>query len=365
MPHNPSLEPKQKAFRVLFGQKPLTKFKDYKSSIKVELIKYDDREQMLRGTYDFVKATWSEDGKESERATEEQMKDALNQMLSGKALGLGLETVNMMFRISGITRIDTHQIVRQRIGVTFSQQCTGDRFLTHNDAMVEEAVAKDPDNLKAYMDATLAAKEAYALMNDNGVSIQAARAILPHNLETFIFMNTNLMTLLFFFQKRIDDGSQTWQINEIARQMAAEVVKVYPELEAVFEKHKTKFKFQKEASADRKNMFSTGLYIPKEDEFDYHENDFLYPMKKEEMHFTGNPIEPRYFWGKQEVVEDEYNYIKDKYEKFEKDTKSKGIGSIEEIKAAGHKLNEEIYDDLGGNKGRFAKEFREESESSS
>ena len=126
--HDPNLIPKKHEFGILFGQKPLTKFKDYRKSIKVDLIKYDDREQMLKGTYDFAKATWSVDGRESDDATEEEMKDALAQMIGGKALGLGLETINLMFRMSGINRIDTHQIVRQRIGVTFSQMCSGGSY---------------------------------------------------------------------------------------------------------------------------------------------------------------------------------------------------------------------------------------------
>lgn len=340
--HNPNLIPKKHAFRVLFGQKPLTKFKDYRQSIKVDLIKYDDPTQMINGTYDFVKATWSEDGRESERATEEQKKDALKQMLSGKALGLGLETVNFMFRISGITRIDTHQIVRQRIGVTFSQQCTGDRFLHHTDVLVEESIAKHAGALGVFMNATLLAKNAYAELNDYpDISIQTTRSITPHNLETFIFMNTNLMTLLFFHQKRIDDGSQTWQINEIAQQMADEVCKVFPDLKEVFEKNKTKFKFQKEASADRNNSFSTSLYIPKNDDFEYHERDFLYPMKKEEMHLTNTPMQPRYFWGMREVNEDQYYQIKKKYDELDQ-SNHVGDFSNEEIIKRANAVNDDI-----------------------
>lgn len=314
MPHKPELSPKKHAFRVLFGQKPLTKFTDYRRSIRVDLLSPEPKEAMMNRIYDFVKATWSEDGKESSRATKDQMKDALNQMLSGKALGLGLETINFTFRISGISRIDTHQIVRQRIGVTFSQQCTGDRMMHHNDVLVEESINNNPKAIAGFMNATLAAKNSYADMIDTGdISIQAARSILPHNLSTFIFMNTNLMTLLFFHQKRIDDGSQTWQINEIAQQMADRVCEVYPELKDVFERNKKKFKFQKEASADRKNSFSTGLYVPKDDEFDYHDRDFLYPKKKNEMHFTGTPIEDTYYWGVTKITKDQYETVKLSY----------------------------------------------------
>lgn len=344
MPHNPELEPKRKSFKVLFGQIPLTKFKDYKKAIKVELLNPEPEDQMMERIYPFVKATWC-DTPEEGVGTKEEMKDALQQMLSGKALGLGLETVNLTFRISGITRIDTHQIVRQRIGVVFSQQCSGDRFLNHNDILVEESIAKNPENLSSFIAATLATKDAYAKMNDNGVSIQAARTIIPQNLETFILMHTNLSTLLFFYQKRIDDGSQTWQINEIARQMAEEVCKAYPELKEVFEKHKTKFKFQKEASADRKNSFSTSLYIPKADEFEYNEKDFLYPMKKEEMHFTGTPIDTTYYWGRSRVIKEQYEYIKEQYNELNKKVKENNW-SIEEIKEEAKEVNRGIISHL-------------------
>jgi thymidylate synthase (FAD) len=319
MPHVANLEPKKHAFTVLFGQRPLTRFKDYKTSIKVDLIKYDDPVSMMRGTYDFCKATWSEDGRESERASEKDLQDALDAMLSGKALGLGLETVNFMFRISGITRLDTHQIVRQRIGVTFSQQCTGDRFLHHNDVLVEECISNDKQSYIAYRDATLATKMSYASMIDNGVSIQAARAITPQNLETFIFMNINLATLIFFYQKRIDDGSQTWAMNEISRQMERAVCEKFPQLQSVFDKAKTKFTFQRDAGKDRKNTFSTSLYVPKVDEYDYNIRDFLYPTTKEAMHYLGNPMPDQYYWGTEHVTKGQYDYVKNAYDDFNKE----------------------------------------------
>jgi thymidylate synthase (FAD) len=346
MPHVQTLQPKHHAFKVLFGQKPLTCFKDYRNSIKVDLIKYDNRDTMLQGTYDFVKATWSEDGRESERATKEEMDEALSAMLSGKALGLGLETVSFIFRISGITRLDTHQIVRQRIGVTFSQQCTGDRMLHHNDVLVEESIANQPVHLKNFVDATLQTKNTYAGMIDSqAISIQAARSLLPHNLETFIFMKIDLSTLLFFHSKRIDDGSQTWQMNVISQQMADAVCEVYPELKDVFERNKKRFKFQKEASADRKNIFSTGLYVPLDDEFDYHDRDFLYPIKKNDMHFTNTPVEPLYFWGTKQIDSVKYKEIKDLYEQLDKEVKSNYMTN-EEICTKAQIINTSIENTL-------------------
>jgi thymidylate synthase (FAD) len=315
MPHVETLTPKKHAFNVKFGQLPLTHFKDYRKSIKVELLEPEPKDKMMKRIYQFVKATWSDTSEENANPTQEQMQEALSAMLSGKALQLGLETVNLTFKISGINRVDTHQIVRQRIGVTFSQQCTGDRDLRHNDVLVDECICSNNDLLDEFLKTTLRTKDSYSKMSDSLlVSIQTARTILPHNMETYILMNTNLATLLFFHQKRIDDGSQTWSINVIAQQMADEVCKAYPELVSVFEKNKTRFQFQRKASADRTNNFSTGLYVPKDDEFDYHLRDFLYQKKKEEMHFTGTPIQDKFYWGRTEVNEDVYSQIQEAYE---------------------------------------------------
>ena len=342
MSHNENLVPKKHEFSILFGQTPLTKFKDYRSSIKVELLNPEPKETMMKRIYQFVKATWADDPSQNENATDQQMEDALNAMLSGKALGLGLETVNLTFKISGITRIDTHQIVRQRIGVTFSQQCTGDRMMHHNEVLMEECINGSLSR-SDFIGATLDAKLTYAKMIDNGVSIQAARTILPHNLETFIFMNTNLATLLFFYQKRIDDGSQTWEINEVARQMADQVCKAYPELAQVFDKAKKKFRFQREASADRANTFSTSLYLPKEDEFEYHNRDFLYNATKEDMHFTETPVEDEYFWGKRKVSRNAYEVIKKMYKELDEQIHEENP-SNEEIFRLAALTNQNIYE---------------------
>lgn len=355
MGHNPKLTPKIHAFPNLMGQMPLTRIRDYSRSIKVELVKHDDPVKMIEGTYDFVKATWSVDGRESERATSEQMQEALSQMLQGKSLQLGLETVNFIFRISGITRLDTHQIVRQRIGVTFSQQCSGDQFWTHHDILMEPAIDFSSSS-ELFKKTALEAKMAYAQMvsDYNNVSLQAARSILPHCLDTFIFMKVDLATLLFFHQKRIDNGSQTWQMNYIAQQMADEVVKVFPDLASAFEKNKTRFKFQKEASKDRKNTLSTGLYLPDPDEFDYHEQDFLYQKTKDDMHFTHSKEMPEmsteYYWGKTEITKQDYEDIELKYDTLNRTALKNHWGNIEVLTEA-EKINRGIIDALSKSKG--------------
>lgn len=345
MPHQPSFTPKKHPMLLPFGQTPLTRFKDYKNSIKVDLIKSDTLDSMLDATYDFVKATWSEDGRESSRSSQVEKIDAINQMLEGKALQLGLETIQFIFRISGITRIDTHQIVRQRIGVTFSQQCTGDRFLHHNDVLVERAIANKDELYDEYIESSLRGKMTYAKLCDGDVSMQAARAILPQNLETFIFMKLDLGTLLMFYRKRIDIGSQTWQMNEISRQMAEEVCKKFPMLKRVFDKYKDSFKFQKMAASDRSNTFSTSLYLPEPDDYEYHIRDYVYPLTKSQMHEFDLLKRDKFFWGTSEISELIYSKIVDKYRRVSLHA-NHAHWSNAEIFRASQKANTEILDEF-------------------
>jgi thymidylate synthase ThyX len=344
MPINYKLEPKKHAFRLLFGQDPLTVFKDYRKNIRVELLEPEPREKMMRRLYQFVKATWADSPEQNENPTGEQMKDAINAMLSGKALGLGLEATKLTFRISGITRLDLQQIVRQRIGVVYSVQCSGDRDLRHDNILVEECIAKDSRNLDWFISSSITSKTTYSNLVDRGISIQAARSILPESRELFMFMDTNLSTFLFFHMKRIETESQTWQMNEIAQQMADRLCEVYPELKDVFEKNKRKFKFQEEASKDRTNLFSTSLYIPENDTFEYHPRDFLYQQTKKQMHYTNTPIENTYFWGNISVTEKQYLEIKKQYNLLDEDV-SKNHYSNEEILGRAKELNQRLLNE--------------------
>lgn len=317
MPQNLELTPKNHPYEILLGQRPLSKFTNYEKAIKVDLIDHSDPVKSRHGLYNFVKATWSDDGFESTRASEEEIDYSIGEMLAGRSLGLGLEKIHFTFRVRGITRIDTHQIVRQRVGVTFSQQCSGDRFWHHQNILVEPSITTDFKVYEDWIKTTLSCKNTYASSIDSGrVSIQAARSILPHNIETFIFMEINLMTLLFFHHKRINDGSQTWQINVIADQMANLAIEKFPQLAEAFEKNKTKFKLQEETSKSRTNMFSSALYPPVPDNFDWHPRDFLYPKIKNEMHKVRDhsiDFADRFFFGVEEITETEYDFARAAY----------------------------------------------------
>lgn len=342
MAHNPDLVPKKHPYKLIFGQRPLTHFRDYRNAIKVELLEPESKDQMMKRLYQFVRATWADFPDDNAHPTEQQMRDGLDAMLSGKALGLGLEATSLTFKISGITRVDLQQIVRQRVDVTFSVQCTGDRDLRHNPILVEESIAQDPELLKSCIDATLKAKQTYVdLLDSQKVSIQAARLFLPEARDMHMYMRTSISTLLQFYLKRIDDSSQTWQINEVARKMAEEVCKVYPEMDEVFKRYATKFTMAKNAEADRTSTFATALYIPKVDSYDYHERDYLYNKTKEEFNFTNTPVPDRYFWGYTEVDKATYDKIYSQYMESAKQV-DEDHASNAEIHVRNHQLNNEI-----------------------
>lgn len=346
MSHKEQLAPKKHPYKMRFGQKSLTHFKDYRKSIRIRLVEPESKETMMKRLYQFVRTTWEDDVNDNANPTEKQMQEGLEAMLSGQALGLGLEATQLTFEISGITRVDLQQIVRQRVGVTFSVQCTGDRDIRHNPILIEESITQDSDLLDSIVHSTLETKKTYSkLMDSFKVSIQGARLALPESREMHMRMHTNLSTFLFFHQKRIDDSSQTWQMNEIVRKMAEEICKVYPEMETVIKKNSKKFTMAKDAESNRASTFATALYLPKEDTYDYHGRDYLYGKTKEEFNFTNTPIEDTYYWDDRDVSKLEYDAIKKKYDNNDLIADERSM-SNEEILKMNLITNEEIANEI-------------------
>ncbi len=346
MSHNPQLAPKKHPYKMRFGQKSLTHFHDYRQAIKIKLVEPESKETMMKRLYQFVRTTWEDSPDDNLHPTEQQMKEGLDAMLSGQALGLGLEATSLTFEISGITRADLQQIVRQRVGVVFSVQCTGDRDIRHNPILIEESIAQSDDLLNSMIHSTLEAKKTYStLMDSMKVSIQAARLALPESREMHMRMHTNLSTLLFFYQKRIDNSSQTWQMNEIVRKMAEEVCKVYPEMTSVFEKQSKKFTMSKDAESNRASTFATALYLPEVDSYEYHNRDYLYEKTKNDFNFTNTPIEDTYYYGSEKVSKNEYEQIVELYNKNNSEADEKSM-SNEEIKRMNTMTNLKISESI-------------------
>lgn len=130
-----------------------------------------------------------------------------------------LEHCSFTFRIEGISRACSHQIVRHRIA-SYSQQ--SQRYVTYNNLewATTGVPAETVDELEEYCDYALTA---YQDMIERGVKPEDAREVLPNATPTVIYVTMNLRALMHFCNERMCKRAQT-EIREVALLMEEEVL---------------------------------------------------------------------------------------------------------------------------------------------
>lgn len=128
-----------------------------------------------------------------------------------------LEHVGMTFRISGVSRNCTHQLVRHRLAsyTELSQRYTK-LDVTGNDWYVVPPTIAGNENAAAfYRDTMKAAACAYLAMVDNGIPAEDARFILPGACKSTITVTMNLREFKSFHALRSDRHAQ-WEIRAMS-----------------------------------------------------------------------------------------------------------------------------------------------------
>ena len=187
--------------------------------MKVELIRYTpDALNLLlltKGTRlgsDEDPSTWDE-GRKAEH---------LQYMLG--TIKSSWEFVDYVFRITGVTRAFTHQLVRTRTG-SYAQE-------TQRAVDVRGAPVLIPDGLSQELAARFEeladdALNGYAELWDRGAAPQDARGLLPTNTTTSIIVKWNLRTLHESAKTRLCTRTQG-EYQDVFRAMREQVIAVHP-----------------------------------------------------------------------------------------------------------------------------------------
>lgn len=142
-----------------------------------------------------------------------------------------LEHISFTFGVEGISRACSHQLVRHRVGCSFSQQSQRYVSFENNEGVFSYII---PESIKkAGMDYDFAQKmeeiQNYYnnLVKHHNVPPEDARFILPNACETKIVVTMNARELLHFFQTRCCHKSQ-WEIRAMAIEMLKLAKQVAP-----------------------------------------------------------------------------------------------------------------------------------------
>lgn len=131
------------------------------------------------------------------------------------------EHVNFTFRITGLSRVTSHQFVRHRIA-SFSQE--SQRYsdpLNIEDAdwaVIPDSILENPKAKKIAEDFLKETIQMRKKLDELGIILEDSRYFLPNATKTAIIMTMNARTLWNFFNFRICSRAQ-WEIRRMAKMM--------------------------------------------------------------------------------------------------------------------------------------------------
>lgn len=138
-----------------------------------------------------------------------------------------LEHASVTFEIDGVSRALTHQLVRHRIGCSYSQQ--SQRYVKSNnfDYVIPEDIRSNSEIFSDYFNLMENIKSFYSKAVEKGIPAENARFMLPNATTTKIMVTMNFRALRHFIELRADKHAQ-WEIRELAEEILNIMCEKYP-----------------------------------------------------------------------------------------------------------------------------------------
>jgi|YNPMSStandDraft_1061717.scaffolds.fasta_scaffold02344_5 thymidylate synthase (FAD) len=128
-----------------------------------------------------------------------------------------LEHALFTFRIEGISRVASHQLVRHRLA-SYAQQSQRYVSLQEADFICPPAIGANPQAEIIFRETVQRCREAYEKLLTLGILREDARYIIPQGTTTNLVFTANARELLHIFRLRLCNRAQ-WEIRELCLKM--------------------------------------------------------------------------------------------------------------------------------------------------
>ena len=131
------------------------------------------------------------------------------------------EHIYFTFKIEGISRACSHQLVRHR-HCSFTQR--SQRYCSENgfEAVMPKSI-NDDEELKLWWEYNMdSARGSYLGLQKEGIPNEDARYILPNGCATSLYLSCNLRELIHMANERLCTRAQ-WEIRDVVREMCRPV----------------------------------------------------------------------------------------------------------------------------------------------
>lgn len=144
-----------------------------------------------------------------------------------------LEHASASFRIKGVSRAFTHQLVRHRVA-SFSQQ--SQRYVSELEFnyIIPPSIEKNDRAAAVFRGYIEESRKAYAALRELGIKKEDARFVLPNAIESEIVFSANFRELRHVFALRCAPGAQ-WEIRRVCLAMLALMQREAPSVFGDFE----------------------------------------------------------------------------------------------------------------------------------
>ena len=138
-----------------------------------------------------------------------------------------VEHASATFVLDGISRVVTHELVRHRIGFSYSQR--SQRYVNEHQPsyIIPEEIAGSPKALEIFQEAMNTAWAAYSKLQAVGMRNEIARYVLPNACTTKITVTANFRAWRNFLKLRCSKRAQP-EIRELAYKLLDELCKIAP-----------------------------------------------------------------------------------------------------------------------------------------
>lgn len=129
------------------------------------------------------------------------------------------EHIYFTFKIEGISRACSHQLVRHRM-CSFTQRsqryCSEEGF----EAIMPQIIRQGGNAYFDYCEIMDEIESAYLNLQDRGISNEDARYVLPNACTTELYLSCNLRELVHIANERLCSRAQ-WEIRELVKEMVS------------------------------------------------------------------------------------------------------------------------------------------------
>ncbi|TFF89250.1 MAG: FAD-dependent thymidylate synthase [Promethearchaeota archaeon] len=162
-----------------------------------------------------------------EKQTDTSHKTFIKMLVKNKHESV-LEHATASFKIVGISRALTHQLVRHRL-CSFTQQ--SQRYVNEKNFNYVEPddIQNNPTAHKMYIELMDNIRTKYAQLRDLGIKKEDARFILPNSTESEIIMTANFRELRHVIRLRGEKAAQ-WEIRRLAIELLRILKKEVPDV---------------------------------------------------------------------------------------------------------------------------------------